>query len=271
MAASCMECGRNLRSNEPYCRYCGARQPVSPQERLPAGETSDSGPELFVTPTPVVAVSARLRGGWNPAVTVAVVLVVAVFALVGVLGFVTPGFFTASSRTSPPSTPDSGIQQVAPTTSSYEITTSSLDYPTPTTPTTSSDPVPDDESTAQSMLQRQVEQDRDRAESFVGSWLPQLSAKKPGMTASGVVYDYRKTWSDFLDKRAAHPDAMLLWSGEFTGFRYGDFWITVVPEPFSDGQSANAWCDSQSIGKDDCYAKRLTHTGGYEGNTLLRK
>jgi hypothetical protein len=45
----------------------------------------------------------------------------------------------------------------------------------------------------------------------------------------------------------------------------------MAPEPYSTGQSANGWCDSQGIGKDDCYAKRLTHTGGYEGNTLPRK
>lgn len=271
MAASCMECGRNLRPNEIYCRYCGARQAVSPQER--PQESAEPGPELFVTPPPVPVVQAgpvpaRLRGGWSPPVTVAIVLVVAVLALVGVLGFVTPGFFTASSRTSPPSTAGGSVPPVAPTTSTYEITTSAPEYPTPTT---SSSTVPDDESTAQSMLQQQVEQDRSRAESFVGSWLPQLSAKKPGMTANGVVYDYRKIWSDFLDKRAQHPDAILLWSGEYTGFRYGDYWITMAPAPYSTGQSANGWCDSQGIGKDDCYAKRLTHTGGYEGNTLLRK
>lgn len=275
MAASCMDCGKNLRPNDIYCRYCGARQPASPQERPPADSepeaaSSGTGPEFFVTP-PAAPVSVRLRGGWSPVATVAVVLGVVTLALVGVLGFVTPGFFTASSRTPSPSTSGGSLEPVASTTSGYETTTPAGDYTTPTTPTTSSDPVPDDEATAQSMLQQQVEQDRSQAESFVGSWLPQLSAKKPGMAADGVVYDYRKTWSDFLDKRAQHPDAILVWSGEFTGFRYGDFWITMVPEPFSDGSSANAWCAGQGIGVDECYAKRLTHTGGYEGNTLLRK
>ena len=280
MAASCRECGKNLRQNEIYCRYCGARQSVTPQERPPAygGGAADSpAPELFVTPPPVPvmgvgAAPARLRGGWNPAATVAVVLVVVALALVGLLGFVTPGFFLASSsRTPSPSTPGGGLQPVAPTTSTAPITSFTPEYTVPTTLTTTSNTVPDDEAAAQSMLQRQVDEDRNRAESFVGSWLPQLSAKKPGMTVDGVVYDYRKTWSDFLDKRAQNPDAILLWSGEFTGFRYKDYWITMVPQPFSSGEGANDWCAGAGIGKDDCYAKRLTHGGGYEGNTLLRK
>ncbi len=270
MAASCLACGRSLRPNEIYCRQCGARHQVSP----PAAEPVQGRHELFVAPPPVpvqqpAPVSPRLRGGWNPVATVAVVLAVVGLGLVGLLGFVTPGFFVAAStRTTSPPAPV-GVEPVVPMTT-YTTAPATPEYATPATPTTS-DTVAGDEPTAQSLLQREVDADRSRAESFVGSWLPQLSAKKPGMTVDGVVYDYRKTWSDFLDKRAQHPDAMLVWSGDFAGFRYPDYWITVMPEPFSTGQSANGWCADQGIGKDDCYAKRLTHTGGYEGNTLLRK
>lgn len=40
-----------------------------------------------------------------------------------------------------------------------------------------------------------------------------MSALKPGMVVDGVIYDYRKIWADFQDKRAQHPDALPLWSG----------------------------------------------------------
>ncbi|WP_328644911.1 hypothetical protein OHS58_31490 [Amycolatopsis sp. NBC_00348] len=136
----------------------------------------------------------------------------------------------------------------------------------PTTETTSAAPTD-----ARSLLQQQVDQDRAQVEQLVGSWLPQLSAKKPDMLANGVTYDYDAIWADFVTNRQQHPQALLLWSGDYSSFKYPDFWITVEAQSFGDGASANTWCDSYGINKDDCYAKRLMHTGGYAGNTLLRK
>ncbi|UOZ07947.1 hypothetical protein [Amycolatopsis sp. WQ 127309] len=136
----------------------------------------------------------------------------------------------------------------------------------PTTETTSAAPTD-----ARSLLQQQVDQDRAQVEQLVGSWLPQLSAKKPDMVANGVTYDYDAIWADFVTNRQQHPQALLLWSGDYSSFKYPDFWITVEAQSFGDGASANTWCDSYGINKDDCYAKRLMHTGGYTGNTLLRK
>ncbi|MBN6039286.1 hypothetical protein [Amycolatopsis sp. 195334CR] len=124
---------------------------------------------------------------------------------------------------------------------------------------------------ALSLLQRQIVADRTAVSALVGSWVPQLSAKQVGLVVRGETFDHRRIWHDYLASKQRYPSALLLWSGDFSSFKHPDFWITVVPERFSTGEAANGWCVDQGIGKDDCYAKRLTHSGGYEGNTLVRK
>ncbi|MHC1560608.1 hypothetical protein ACR9E3_16750 [Actinomycetospora sp. C-140] len=119
-------------------------------------------------------------------------------------------------------------------------------------------------------LQDQRQSDASAAEALVGSWIPQLSAKREGMVVDGTSYDAAAVLADHQRLRAAHPDALLVWSGAFTSFRGDDFWVTVVNQPFPTANAANAWCANNGIIPDDCYAKRLSHTGGYAGNTAMR-
>lgn len=187
----------------------------------------------------------------------------------GICALVVGAIIVASTTvgTNSPATPGgsggSGSLADGATTPPVQVTKTIAD---PTTETTSATPAD-----SRSLLQRQVDQDRPEVDQLIGSWLPQLSAKKPGMVANGITYDYDAIWADFVNNRQQHPEALLLWSGDYASFKYPDFWITVEPRQFGDGTSANAWCDSYGINKDDCYAKRLMHTGGYAGNTLLRK
>jgi serine/threonine-protein kinase len=136
--------------------------------------------------------------------------------------------------------------------------------------TTTADPVPLDENSALQLLENQVANDRAQVESLTELWVPQLSSKQFGLVVNGTTYDYRAIWSDFTSMQARHPGALLLWSGDYTSFRLADFWVTIAPDSFGSGEAANDWCASEGIGKDDCYAKRLTHTGGFAENTLLR-
>jgi hypothetical protein len=119
-------------------------------------------------------------------------------------------------------------------------------------------------------LAAEVARDRTASQALVGYWVPQLSAKKLGLVVSGVRYGYAEILADFQQLRARYPDALLLWSGDFTSFKYPDYWVTVVPETYTDGESANSWCEAAGIGPDDCFAKRLSHTDPYRGNTLPR-
>lgn len=119
-------------------------------------------------------------------------------------------------------------------------------------------------------LRVQQRQDSQAVEGLVGSWVPQLSSKKVGMVVEGRRIDARAVYNDHTDLRRTHPDAVLIWSGDWSSFRGDDFWITVVNRPFATAEAANGWCEQAGIGPDDCYAKRLARTGGYAENTRMR-
>jgi hypothetical protein len=140
--------------------------------------------------------------------------------------------------------------------------------PDPATTDTATGPT--DEASAQSALQQEVNNDRSSVEQLVGEWVPQLSSKSYGIVADGVTYDYEAIWNDFQTTRQSHSDALLLWSGDYTSFTYDNYWVTVVPTPSSTGKQANAWCDSQGFGKDQCFAKRISHSAPPKGSTLPR-
>jgi hypothetical protein len=97
-----------------------------------------------------------------------------------------------------------------------------------------------------------------------------LSAKKPGTLANGVTYDNQSIWSDYQQQVSAHPGALLLRSDDFSTFTYGGFWVIVMPTTYTAATQANAWCDGQGIDPDDCYAKRLSHTGSPKGSSVQR-
>jgi serine/threonine-protein kinase len=139
-----------------------------------------------------------------------------------------------------------------------------------TEPTTETPATPTDEASAQAALAQQAAADHDQVEQLVGQWVPQLSSKKLGLVANGTTYDYQQIWADYQQLAQRYPGALLLRSSDYTSFKYTDFWITVVPQTFSTPDGANAWCDSQNIDANDCFAKKLMHTGGYAGTTVFR-
>ncbi len=153
------------------------------------------------------------------------------------------------------------------------------DAPGPVRPAPTSDPAPKAPApvtsepaadTALAELDALLAADRPEVEALVGRWVPQLSAKRPGLRAKGITYDQVEILRDFREIQARHPDALLLYSGEYSSFKADDFWVTVVPAPYDSGASANTWCDGWNIPVDDCYAKLISHTVGYDGATVLR-
>jgi serine/threonine-protein kinase len=43
-----------------------------------------------------------------------------------------------------------------------------------------------------------------------------------------------------------------------------------VAQPFATADQAIAWCTAQGFAPTQCLAKRLSHTGGPQGNTAQR-
>lgn len=103
-----------------------------------------------------------------------------------------------------------------------------------------------------------------------GRWISQLSSKRPGMTVGATTYDPTAILYDHMTLRAAYPNVRLVWSGDWATFSADDFWVTIVATPYATPDEANAWCDSQGLPADACYAKRVSATGGRDGNTVPR-
>ncbi|HEX3789799.1 MAG TPA: hypothetical protein VHW44_18170 [Pseudonocardiaceae bacterium] len=127
-----------------------------------------------------------------------------------------------------------------------------------------------DESSALAALQQEVNSDRDAVEQLVGEWVPQLSSKSDGLVADGMTYDYEAIWQDFQSKRQTDPEALLLWSGDYSSFSLRNFWVTVAPVPSGTPVAANSWCDDQGLGINDCFAKLISHIAGPSGSTKPR-
>lgn len=137
--------------------------------------------------------------------------------------------------------------------------------------TDTSGPAVQTDAAAKAALDDEVARDKAAAEQLVDNWVPQLSSKRPGLFADDVTYDYVRIWQNFQQLRESYPTVLLIWSGNYTSFELKDFYVTIVPEPYSDGAAANEWCDGENIDVDNCYAKLLSHTSGPTGTTLLRQ
>ena len=127
-------------------------------------------------------------------------------------------------------------------------------------------PRPDDPTET---LEQIRSQDAPVVESLAESWVAQLSTR-PAATQSA---DRRATDAAILaghdTLRKQHPGAVLLRS---TDWNYdGQFWIIVMNQRFPTAEEANAWCDTQSFAPQDCFAKRLSHSGAVEGSARYRR
>ncbi len=102
-------------------------------------------------------------------------------------------------------------------------------------------------------------------------WVPQLSSKQVGLVAEGKTWQNTDILQAQFDYRARFPESRLLWSGDWSSFSVTDWWITVVAVPFSNAAGANAWCDSQRLAIDQCFAKKVTNRSGPEQTTVYRR
>ena len=123
--------------------------------------------------------------------------------------------------------------------------------------TTAGGPSTDPNQIARDELDRIVFFDRPTVDTLVDRWVPQISAKRPGIEDDGIVYQL----PDIVRK---HHDlqrdfgAVLLRSGEFV-FSANDLFVSVIPQGFATPDEALAVCVERSLGKKDCFARLLTH------------
>lgn len=257
--ATCRECGFTGRPSARFCARCGATAPAAAQPAAVFTPPPRPVPQPLPQPVPLRPNGSRQHRGVF-GIAAAVVAGAAILVVAVVVGGIASTSRTGAAVTytqDPPAPDASGYYPEPPA-------GVSASYPTTTTTE------PTDDASAKEELDRQVAMDRPAAEALVGQWVPQLSAKRPGLVVHGVAFDHVEVLRDFRALQARYPGVLLLYSGEYSSFRYGDFWITVMPLPQPTGEYANAWCDGQGIGPDDCYAKLVSHTTGYKESTLYR-
>ena len=119
-------------------------------------------------------------------------------------------------------------------------------------------------------LRKQATADRAAVQELIGRWVPQLSAKAVGRVIDGVVYDEARIWSEYRALRARYPEVALVRSDDYRSFAQPEHWVVLLGRPFDTAEAANTWCDRHDFAPDDCFAKRLSRTGGPTANTVSR-
>ena len=128
------------------------------------------------------------------------------------------------------------------------------------------------EASAADNLRWQADHDRSTVVSRVsGYWVPQVSSKRPGLYAEGMTWGSPAIMQEFFSLRQQFPEALLLFSDDWPVFDAGgSWWVTIVGIPFTTAEEANAWCDSQGLDGEHCFAKYVDTTGSSEGTTRNR-
>lgn len=195
---------------------------------------------------------------------VTIVVIVALALLLGATGVVIG--LLASQR----SEPGGNVASTAahPTGTTYSVpepTTAESPFVSPGAP--ASAPA-DPEAASFQQLQQLASSDRPFVSAELADrWVPQLSAKRPGVVDDGVVWDNARTLQEHLQLRGQYPGVRLLWSGDWSTFSVPDFWVTVVGVVFPGSSGALEWCRSQGFDRDHCEAKVVSATRGPEGST----
>lgn len=237
--STCRSCRSTLRPGARFCVGCGLPvASVAPTVPAPRGPS----PSPFPSPVPPAPSSNMTAGGTGPSrATVVMVALVAVLTLV--LGVLVA--LIVRGPLGSPTVPGAGVGAPAPAPGAGPA-----------------DPAGD--------LQATRRGDAGTVAGLVGRWVPQLSAKKTGAVAEGRTWDDAAILDEHRQLKGQHPDARLVWSGDYASFRGGDFWITLIGRGFATAGEANAWCDRAGFDGDHCYAKRLTLGGGPNGNSVMR-
>lgn len=125
------------------------------------------------------------------------------------------------------------------------------------TAATAAAPAVDPQKQAEDSLTLRLFADHDAVEALVGSWVPQLSAKRPGIKDDGITYRF----SDIValhDQLRARFGALMLRSGDYV-FKSTDLYVSIAPQAFPTPDGALAFCRTNGLNNNRCFAKLITH------------
>lgn len=237
----CGSCGAGIPLGAAFCGQCGRAanavfaNPDSPTNQIPITQgplTQRTASAADETPS-VANVTATRRGGGA---------VMAIFALIGV-GALGAGVYVLTSGDDD----NSAGASAADTSIVAESSTAT---------TIAADPVV----AASNQLEQFLTQDRPTADTLVGQWVPQLSAKRVGLETRGVDYGPIEILDDHTRFRTEYG-AILVDGGAFQfesgGSPMTGWFLTMVPEPFSNRAGALKWCTDRSLSSGLCLAREF--------------
>lgn len=247
----CGFCGASLPTAARFCGQCGratdepfAQAPITApvpviQAATPTAPAAPAPPTTVVaTVEPVPATAAtNSRGG-----------LLAVVALLGIAA-VAGGIYLVTKSD------DKATTETAVSTIAGEATIVEGNNTTGVT-TVPVDPV----QAASDQLQQLVAQDRPTADTLVGSWVVQLSAKRVGLEADGIVYGPVEILADH-DKLRAMYGAIIVDGGAFQFTSGGSpmigWFLTMVPQIYASKEDALQFCHDNGLGSNLCLAREF--------------
>ena len=268
----CGQCGASVPAGAGFCGECGRRtdepfadasvhaaaadaltsvMPATPATFQPTPATPPaSAPVTAPVTAPVATIDYQPSqsgqpGQPAPAGRGGLMVVLALLGLAAVAG----GIYLVTKSD------DSSTDGLA-TTIAGATTVVDSDSSTPVASTLPADPV----QVASEQLQLLVAQDRPTADTLVGSWIPQLSAKRAGLEANGIVYGPVEILADHALLRDTHG-AILVDGGAFQfqsdGSPMTGWFLTIVAEKFASKAEAVQWCTDRSLGANVCLAREF--------------
>lgn len=208
------------------------------------------------------------RAARNMTVPLAIIGTVAVL-LLGAVGIVVGMLVSQNSNQNVSAPTTVTVAQPAAQASMSPIASPSVPSPAPLPPPKPAPSAPpnSEETSSTGQLRQLVANDRPFiAAALADFWVPQLSAKRPGVVDEGMVWDNTLALQEHLRLRQRY-NAKLLWSGDWSTFDGRNFWVTVVPITFSDSSGALLWCSAQGFDRDHCIAKIVSNTRPVAGST----
>lgn len=259
----CPSCGNTVREGSQFCPSCGGRVAVS----VPSG-TDRHKPLPPLSPAPPSVAVAGEKGSpggllrdrrvlvGGGIVTAVLVVLLAVLLLPDG----DDGDAAVATTTVPPSTD----RTLAPAT-----TAPAEALPTGTTgPAESATPV-DREDEALQELERLVAADEERVDSqMLDRWIPQVSSKRLGLEADGIVYDYAAILDHFTGLEESLGDLMIINSADYPSFELQGWYVGLAAESFGSSDGALGWCASHGMAdRNRCFAKLVSRTTPYNPGT----
>jgi hypothetical protein len=266
----CPQCGQEVPATARFCSGCGtaAPAPVAEHASVAPPSTGEVGPA-----------STGDVGPGSPRRSIAPFLVTAVVLIALVIGgfaIVRSGEDSTDTDATSAGGTDSAAGAPAPSTTDASAASAELGAsttiaitstigttaPPSSPPTTQAESSDDPNAVALTSLAATIAADRPAVDAHLGRWVPQVSAKRNGLTWEGVDYG-------FAEIEALHADldqryGALLVDGSEYNFRLDGapmvgWFVSFVDVSYPTPEGALDWCRANGIDRNNCAAKLITN------------